>query len=355
MQEIIIGKNEGGQRLDKFLKKALPGAGTSLLYKQLRKKNITLNKTKADGSEILNQGDAIQFFFSDETYSKFRCMPETGSTSLAVSEYQRAYEKLGPISILYESDDILILDKPAGVLSQKSLPSDLSVNEWMIGYLLSRGKLTEEDLKTFHPSVCNRLDRNTSGLVLCGKSLAGSQVLSKLIRDRKVRKFYRTVCYGALCEEQTIRGFLKKDPKTNKVTVLSGSHKDEGDRIETRYLPIALAQSHQTRFTYLEVELITGKPHQIRAHLNSVGHALVGDHKYGKTPSSLQGTPLGSLRSQLLHASFVLFPKWESVMEEYAAYEEVLKPLSGRQITSPLPADFIRILKWMGLNGQVDD
>ena len=171
MQLLTIGKNQAGQRLDKYLKKALPGAGTGFLYKMLRKKNITLNGKKAEGKEILTEGDEVKCFFSEETFASLSGTKSAEDTS----DYRKAYRLLRDVCVIYEDDDILLLDKPAGVLTQKAKPEDLSLNEWLIGHLLETGAIKEADLATFHPSVCNRLDRNTSGIVLCGKTLAGSQ------------------------------------------------------------------------------------------------------------------------------------------------------------------------------------
>ena len=233
MQEFKIGTNEAGQRLDKFLHKYLKEAGNSFLYKMLRKKNITLNKKKADGKEILAIGDEVQFFFSDETFLKFR-----GSD--IAQEYELAYKKLKGITVIYEDEHILLLNKPAGVLSQKSEPTDVSVNEWLIGYLLDKHEILAEQLNTFKPSICNRLDRNTSGLMVCGKSLQGSQKMNVLMKDRKIRKFYRTFVKGQVKEGAYIKGYLKKDEKLNKV-FLSKSIENEREYmpIETAYEPLA--------------------------------------------------------------------------------------------------------------------
>ena len=346
MQEFKIGANEAGQRLDKFLHKYLKEAGSSFLYKMLRKKNITLNKKKADGKEVLALGDEVQFFFSDETFLKFRGSntlqndnkktQDVGSSgskqgvanknrqkkSNALSQYESAYEKIKGIDVIYEDDHILLLNKPAGVLSQKSEPTDLSVNEWLIGYLLANHKISEEQLDTFKPSICNRLDRNTSGLMICGKSLQGSQKMNSLIKERKIRKFYRTFVKGQVKESAYIKGFLKKDEKLNKVFLKETADKEKDYMpIETAYEPI----SYKDGYTYLEVELITGKTHQIRAHLSSVAHPLLGDEKYGDRAwnRSFQGIKLP--KWQLLHSYRVEFPEMEGVFKELSGKEFVAK------------------------------
>lgn len=237
MQSYEIGANEAGQRFDKFLHKFMPTAGTGFLYKMLRKKNIVLNGKKAEGKEILTVGDTVSFFFSEETYEKFtgivssetkkqpdlRDMEIVTARKNKLEEYQNAYRRLKGISVIYEDADILIVNKPAGVLTQKAEQKDISLNEWMIGYLLTNNKLSAESLFTFKPSVANRLDRNTSGLVLCGISLSGSQLLAGLIHDRLLGKYYVTVVKGRVEKEALIEGYLTKDNKTNKVSVITDS------------------------------------------------------------------------------------------------------------------------------------
>lgn len=337
MQEVKIGPNQAGQRLDKFLHKYLPNAGSSFLYKMLRKKNITLNGKKAEGKEILKIEDKIQCFFSAETFEKFSGT-KTVDTSSGVmlkenagdtDEYRKAYHNgmLQGIHILYEDANVLILDKPAGVLTQKARESDQSLNEWMIGYLLEEKGLTPKELKLFKPSVCNRLDRNTSGIVLCGISLIGSQTLNKLIKDRCIKKYYRTIVKGIVKESASIEGFLNKNHFTNTVKIGT-----EGYEIKTYYEPV---QNLKSELTYLEVDLITGKTHQIRAHLSSVGHPLIGDAKYGDAKLNRKIMEKYGLRNQLLHAYRLEFPEMNGA----------LKALSKKKIVAPLPKEFKKILE----------
>ena len=351
MQTVTIGKNQSGQRLDKFLHKFMPDAGNGFLYKMLRKKNITLNGHRAEGSEILAQGDTLSFFFSEETYRKFTglCPAEDVSGAakpvtppekvLPVQEYLQAFQTLKGIRVLYEDEDILIADKPVGVLSQKAVSTDLSLNEWLIGYLLEVSHFSREELRTFKPSVCNRLDRNTSGLVLCGKSLRGSQYLSRCIRERSVRKFYRTICVGSIDGEMTVRGYLNKDTARNKVTVSNHAASTESDFIETRFRPLKSAGG----YTLLEVELITGKTHQIRAHLASIGHPLIGDHKYGNAKTNRYMKECFGLSCQLLHAYRLVFP-------EAGEAEVFLPATAGKTYISDYPEQFRRIQR--GLFGE---
>jgi len=361
MQVTTIGSNQAGQRLDKFLHKYLPHAGTGFLYKMLRRKNITLNGKKAEGAEILKQGDYVSFFFSKETFEKFAAgklsdssdHPErSGGLNTDISEYHKAYRLLKGIQVVYEDEHFLFLNKPAGILTQKAKPEDSSLNEWLIGYLLQKEPKLAAELPTFHPSVCNRLDRNTSGIVLCGKTLAGLQFLSQYIRERRVRKFYHTICTGEIKEAERIHGYLFKDEKTNKVSVqnvmfktVSGQRqsmaeksafKQKQDYIETGYLPLGI----QNGYTYLEVELITGKTHQIRAHLAGTGHPLIGDFKYGEDKVNRRLKQEYGLSCQLLHAYRVVFPEIGSGTGT---------SLSGREFIAPEPERFVRIRTMLGL------
>lgn len=330
MQSYEIGTNEAGQRLDKFLHKYMPVAGTAFFYKMLRKKNITLNGKKAEGKEILSVGDKVSFFFSEETFQKFRGISEkTSETAAPTEEYEKAFLTLKGISVLYEDENVVILDKPAGILSQKAAQKDLSLNEWLTGYLLSQKQITAKELETFRPSVCNRLDRNTSGIVLCGKTLAGSQELGKLIKERQIGKFYRTFVKGQIKERKQITGTLVKDETANKVTVSSKG--EPGQEIKTAYVPLAQAGD----MTYLEVELITGKTHQIRAHLASIGHPLAGDGKYGDRKWNEKLRLSFGVKWQLLHAYRLEFPVLTGTLEN----------LSGKVILAPLPQVFKEIIR----------
>ncbi|MCM1063721.1 MAG: RluA family pseudouridine synthase [Eubacterium sp.] len=353
MQSTIIGSNQAGQRLDKFLHKYLPNAGTGFLYKMLRKKNITLNGRKAEGSEKLKEGDAVSFFFSQETFEKFSGivagqdqMPsETAGKGLSFSEYEKAYRSLKGIQIVYEDEHFLFLNKPAGILTQKAGSEDSSLNEWLVGYLLQKDPGLAADFHTFRPSVCNRLDRNTSGIVLCGKSLAGLQFLSQCLREKKVRKFYHAICVGELREEGRVQGYLFKDEKANKA-VISKQYKPQAgskpsseqkqEYIETGYTFLGIKNGH----TYLEVELITGKTHQIRAHLASMGHPLIGDFKYGGDKINRRWKQEYGLSHQLLHACRVVFPGITS---------GVGVSLGGREFTAPEPREFMEVKRALGL------
>ncbi len=330
MRQVTITSGEAGQRFDKYLRKYLKEAPDSFLYKMLRKKNITLNSGKASGGERLQAGDVVCLYLSEETLAGFGAgasMPADKDRHLT-EESWAAYRKFGKLQVVYEDEHILAVNKPAGILSQKAALHDLSLNEWLTGYLLATKKITEESLRTFHPSVCNRLDRNTSGIVICGKSLCGSQEMSRVFRDRSLHKYYLLYVEGHMCQGQTIEGYLCKDRRSNRVEILPVARPGCA-KIVTSYRPVHAGQEE----TLVEVELITGKTHQIRAHLASEGFPLTGDPKYGNPLLNEKRKREYGITHQLLHAYRVVFPRFTGALEA----------LSGREIRAPLPAVFRRL------------
>ncbi|MEG1992854.1 MAG: RluA family pseudouridine synthase [Acetivibrio sp.] len=326
MREIIIGEKEAGQRLDKFLGKYLNQATKSFLYKMLRKKNITLNEKKAEGFEKLLKGDQIKIFFTEETLEKF-----------SKSEFEQEEGEIIPemekriLSILFENKHILVINKPAGMLSQKAKKEDVSLVEHIMEYLLQSGALTKEEYKGFHPGICNRLDRNTSGIIVAGKTMEGLQTMGKLFKERDLDKFYYCIVKGDLLKKEGIEGYLYKNHNHNRVSI----HKEpieDGDYIKTQYEPIL----RNGAFTLLKVKLITGKSHQIRAHLQSIGHPIIGDGKYGDVLTNKYFRKKFKLKHQLLHAAQLTFPK----LDNENGWEE----LSEKTITAPLPDYFETIL-----------
>ena len=322
MKIITVTENEAGQRLDKLLQKYLNEAGKGFIYKMLRKKNITLNGKKADGSEKLVCNDEIKLFLSDETIEKFSSVEITkASTNL---------------DIIYEDNNIMILNKPAGMLSQKAKESDISMVEYIINYLLDSNQMTKEQLRSFKPSVCNRLDRNTSGIIVAGKSLLGLQEMSKLLKERTMHKYYYCIVNGRLDKRCHLKGYLVKNEKTNKVEIQKERRGMDNEQwIETEYTPLAT----NGKVTLLKVLLITGRSHQIRAHLSSIGHSLIGDMKYGNKQANDYFYKTCNINRQMLHSYELEMPKLEGG----------LYYLSGKIFIASLSIYFKKLMEKEGL------
>lgn len=360
MREINVSTNEAGQRLDKLLRKYLKNANTSFIYKMLRKKNIVLNDKKAEGKEILNLGDSVKMYFSEETFATMtgrtgqnsgsaeanREAVASASAQTASAGKNSAQTRRGTSSgnsserrekrafdveefrkhIVYEDENLLVLNKPAGWLSQSDGSGLPSVNERCLQYLMATGALTETQLQTFKPGIANRLDRNTSGLILFGKTLPALQALAGLLRDRTMEKYYLAIVCGDIDHAQRIDGYLAKDERTNRVEIRPQPFPDAVE-IHTAYEPL----KRSTNYTVLKVHLITGKTHQIRAHLRAIGHPIIGDPKYGRKDANAYYRTHGGVKAQLLHAWELHFPE---------TLDGPLRNLAGRTITAEPPKEF---------------
>ena len=321
MKEFVITEKEQGIRLDKQLLKILNLAGTGFIYKMLRKKNITLNGKKAEGNERLVHGDVIRIYLSDETFDKFSA--EKYPVINTEQGNKTDNDELPEISsmIVFEDERLLLINKPAGILSQKAAADDISVNELCLDHLIMKGELTSESIKIFKPSVCNRLDRNTSGLIIFGKDYRTATAVNAALKDRTIHKYYLCIAEGSMGSGGRHIGYLSKDKKTNKVKVYS--EPSEGTvRIETYIKPLENTPEH----TLAQIDLITGRSHQIRAQLAELGHPLLGDRKYGGRGNS----------GYFLHAYKLSIPR---------DTEGELKYLAGRTFTAEPPAGMGSIIR----------
>ncbi len=325
MRQLTIEKNQAGGRFDKFLLKYLNLATSGFIHKMLRKKNITLNGKKADGSEKLQAGDCVNIYFTDETFAKF-------STAGVQKKVQTGVSLKDCPRVVYEDEHVLVFDKPSGLLSQKAAADDVSVNEYAIAYLLHHGRIKQEDLQIFSPSVCNRLDRNTTGLITVGVTAQGARSLSLGFKERTFDKYYVCIVAGKVEGRHRVAGYLTKDEKNNRVSL---SEKPEGTKGEQYIETEFEALEYNGACSMLKVKLITGKTHQIRAHLAKEGHPLLGDFKYGDRRWNETCKKKYGISFQLLHSYELKFPTLTGPLEK----------LSGVTLRADLPEIYERIMK----------
>lgn len=302
MKQFVITKQNEGQRFDKYLFRILDKGSMSFIFKMLRKKNFVLNDKKATGKEILKSGDIIKLYISDDTFEKFQTNAEVLDASINDNKKLFVLQE----KIVYEDKDIILINKPKNVLSQKAKKDDVSLNEYIIDYLVSSKWLALDDLKNFKPSCVNRLDRNTTGIIICAKSLKAAQYLSDSLKNRSVKKYYKCIVKGTFNKEGTYKGYLTKD-NNNKVHISEQKTNENSNYIETEYKLLRVEDDLST----VEVHLITGKSHQIRAHIAYLGFPIVGDNKYG----DLECNRNYKVNNQMLHAYKIEFPIYDAKLE----------------------------------------
>lgn len=288
MKELIIGKNDAGQRLDKFLKKAFPLLPDSLMYKAIRRKDIKVNGGRTDAARKLCQGDSLYIYIHD----KFLVVPDEDHAYLSVCD---------DICVVYEDENILLVDKPAGLVvhADDSASPDTLIAR-IQAYLYNRGEYRPEEEKAFAPALCNRIDRNTAGIVIAAKNAEALRIMNEKIRNRRIDKRYLLAVHGRFRQKNgTLKNFLRKNTTENKVYVESKKTPQNVTAI-TRYRVLAECGE----YTLLEAEILTGRTHQIRAQFSHIGHPLLGDTKYG-TANQNAGT---GFRYQALVSYKLTFP-----------------------------------------------
>ncbi len=266
MQILKIKKNDAGQRLDKFLSKAVKGLPTSLMYKYIRTKKIKVNRKRCEQKYILQEGDEIQLFIREEFFDS----PERDDGALS---------RISPkLDIVYEDENIILCNKRPGVLvHEDDSAKDNTLIMHIKAYLYQKGEYDPADEQSFAPALCNRIDRNTGGIVIAAKNAEALRVMNEKIKNDEIRKFYLCAVHGILQKKSTtLTGYLKKNSATNLVTI-SDREKDGYKNIITKYKVISESRDS----SLVEVELVTGRTHQIRAHMAHIGHSLLGDGKYG--------------------------------------------------------------------------
>lgn len=266
MKEFQIKKNDAGQRLDKFLTKAVKGLPISLMYKYIRTKKIKVNRARTEQKYVLQEGDIVQLFIKDEFFDS----PEKDNSALA---------SITPkLTIVYEDDNIILCNKRPGVLvHEDDEGKDNTLIMHIKAYLYQNGEYDPENEQSFAPALCNRIDRNTGGIVIGAKNAEALRVMNEKIKNDEISKFYYCVVHGKMPKKSdTLTGFLLKDSDKNQVKIFDKQVKGSKNII-TKYKVV----SEKNGMSLLEIELVTGRTHQIRAHMSYIGHPLLGDGKYG--------------------------------------------------------------------------
>lgn len=317
MREIVLTQADANRRLDKFLMQYLNDAPRSFLYKMLRKKRIKLNGNRAEGNEITVAGDRILFYFSPETLEHFKSERATIKSAATPD-------------IVYEDEHILLLNKPAGLLTHSGSHNDhddtLLVR--VLYYLQQTNGYDLSQEATFTPALCNRLDRNTSGLVACGKTFTAIQTLNRIFAEHGAERQYLAVAQGNLSGVATLKGFYRKDEKTNTARIFPTRPHGDAMEVITQY---EVLQQRDT-VTLLRVKPVTGRSHQIRAHMASIGHPLAGDIKYGGQATSF-------MPAQLLHCGRLNFSQTDNMVIS-----------TRREFFIPPPDGFLRCLyEWFDM------
>lgn len=318
MREITIGINDSGQRLDRFLKKYLKKAPLSRVYKVIRK-DIKVNGSRKKEDYVLCEGDVLSVYISDAELSEFTVSGRDFSKEAALQKKQ--------FKIAFEDDNILVVEKSSGILIHgDSKEKKKTLTNSVCGYLQAKGEYRPGEDRTFVPAPANRLDRNTSGLVIFGKNAAALRCVNEMLRRKDgIGKFYRTVVCGEVREPMLLSGSISRDEGSNTSLIAE----DGGREILTGIRPLKVSG----RFSLLEIELFTGRTHQIRAHLSDSGFPILGDPKYGDAAVNRRFRERFGLSTQLLHAYRL----------EFRDADEPLSYLSGSEVISQPPGMFQKI------------
>ncbi len=297
MKRIIIDENEKGQRFDRFVSKYLNKAGNSFVQKMIRKKNIELNGKKAKPDSLLKKDDIVEFYLSDETINKFR-------------EEKNYIKTEKNLQIIYEDKNIIIMNKPLGITMQPDHTNEVSFIDMMLSYL----KYDENySSKTFRPAFINRLDKNTSGLVIGAKNYNSLKALNKNMRNKNIKKYYKGIVEGVLDKSLYLEDYMTRENKKSKI------NEEKGKKVITKINPL----KSNRNYTLVEFELITGRTHQIRAHMESIGHPLLGDSKY--------------LGKQSINNKYYFLHAYKIIFE---GFNGELKYLNKKTFEGDLPEDF---------------
>ncbi len=288
MKEFTINKNDAGQRLDKYITKSFPLLPQSLMYKYIRSKRIKINNKRSEISYRLQENDVISLYINDEFFEAAK--PK--------------YDFLGAgksVKIVYEDENIFLIDKPAGILSH---PDESEYTNTAITrvkrYLYEKGEYEPDNEMSFAPALVNRIDRNTAGIIIGAKNAESLRILNEKLKNRELNKLYLCVCLGEMKKKSgTIEGYLEKNEKQNRVYISEKSN-DKSKYICSKYNVLDCKNG----LSLVEVELLTGRTHQIRASFSHIGHALLGDGKYG---TNAQNKQFGAYKKQFLYSYKLTF------------------------------------------------
>lgn len=312
--KIEIGPNEAGQRLDKFLRKWLKDVPLSAIYKSIRKGDVKVNGKKAKEKYSLIEGDVLQ------------------TREITSTEKKEKFNRINNdfLKITYEDENMLLVEKWPGVLVHSdSKKGEPTLTDYVLSHLYDKGDYLPEKEITFTPAPCNRLDRNTSGIVIYGKNFESLKMLNEMIRERKIKKYYQAVVQGRI-EDGLYEAYISKDESEN-ISQIYDEPRRGTKKISTK---VNMIQSCGT-FSFVELELITGRSHQLRAHLSHLGNAIVGDSKYGTTKLNSFFINKYGLNYQFLYAYKLIFKD----CPEKLAYME------NKTIAESLPPIFKKIKK----------
>ena len=331
MINIRIEGNDKGQRLDRFLRKYLREASLSYIYRLIRK-DVKVNGKRAKEDRILEEGDEIALYIAEQELEQLVRKPGKAQAR-------------PDLDIVYEDDEIIAVNKPFGLLTHGDAAEKKNhLANRVVDYLIAEGEYDPARERSFRPAPANRLDRNTTGIVLFGKTAEALRELNRLLKEKsgpgapesdggsedgpagRVSKYYLTIVKGEIPGELRLTGSLAKDSEKNLVTVIKGGSSGEsGQRAETLVRPLAKAKG----FTLAEVELITGRTHQIRAHLADAGYPVIGDPKYGDPEVNRKMKQKYGLTAQLLHACRICLPGRVIEAAEPALFRSIRSDLFG--------------------------